>query len=122
MNFQNQGNQNFQGHGSRDFQGHGGSHSRSNSKREERPGPEPQRMEHISLQGNHFYSGPQDMNSRERKDQDYYNDKRDRLINKQKASLEIQRYRHEKRNYDHTKGPYDRGGHSQPWQNRPYRR
>ncbi|XP_056011972.1 RNA-binding protein 7-like [Ostrea edulis] len=118
--FSGHGSRDFQGHGSRDFQGHGGSHSRGSGRRDDRHGQEPQRMEQISLQGNHFYTSntAQDVNPRDR---DYYSEKRDRLMSKQKASLEIQRHRHEKRNRDHSKSPYDRGGHSQPWQERPYR-
>lgn len=55
------------------------------------------------------------------RDQDYYNEKRERLMNKQKASLDVHRHRHERRGHDHMQNPYDRGGRQQPWQSRPYR-
>lgn len=118
---QGHGGRDYQGHGGRDIQGQGGSHSRGNSKWDNRF-DESRNMEHIPLQGNsHFNNSPQEMKPRDLRDQDYYNEKRERLMNKQKASLDVHRHRHERRGHDHMQNPYDRGGRQQPWQSRPYR-
>lgn len=117
--YQGHGGRDIQGHGGRDIQGQGGSHSRSNSKWDNRF-EESRNIEHIPLQGNsHFNNSPQEMKPRDLRDQDYYNEKR--LMNKQKASLDVHRHRHERRGHDHMQNPYDRGGRQQPWQPRPYR-
>uniref|UniRef100_A0A8W8LKF7 RRM domain-containing protein n=1 Tax=Magallana gigas TaxID=29159 RepID=A0A8W8LKF7_MAGGI len=119
--FLSPGNRDLHGHGGRDIQGQGGSHSRGNSKWDNRF-EESRNMEHIPLQGNsHFNNSPQEMKPRDLRDQDYYNEKRERLMNKQKASLDVHRHRHERRGHDHMQNPYDRGGRQQPWQSRPYR-
>lgn len=117
--FHGQGSRDFQSHGSKNFQGHGGSHSRGNSSsREVRFVQEPGNREHISLQANYSYPGN---SSKERNDPNHFQEKRERLMNKQKASLEIHHHRHDRRHRDSMQKPYDRGGRSQPWQQRPYR-
>lgn len=118
-----QGHGSLQSHGGKDIYGHGGSHSRGSSRRDGRY-EESRNMDHIALQGGSYMStgSPQDLLPMDRRDQDYYGEKRERLLNKQKASLEIHRHRHETRSRDQRQNPYDRGGHGQPWQQRPYRR